>query len=313
MKSLEALDVTTRNRIRVGAIEAGGTKIVCSVGNDWKEIRDSLTFVVGTKSPHETMTKVMAWFARRHSEEPLTAFGIGSFGPVDLTTMTIEMTTPKTAWRGFNWRSTIEECFDYIPVGFDTDTNAAVLAESRWGPAAGCEVAVYMTVGTGIGGGLLVNGALVHGLLHPEIGHMFVPRQDGDHFSGVCPVHGDCLEGLASGPAVAKRWNLASARLPRDHPAWELESDYLALAMVNIISTISPEMIILGGGVLLTGGLIDKVRQKTARKMAGYIPKNQLGLGIGNYLVAPGLGKSSGVVGAFALGLDAHVNDAKSR
>lgn len=296
----------------VGAIEAGGTKIICSVGRDWKEIRDGPKFVIPTKSPRETMSKILDWFELCGREQRLGAFGVASFGPIDFATMTIASTTPKVAWRGASWRKAIEATFGHLPIGFDTDTNASALAEWRWGAAVGRSVVVYVTVGTGIGGGLLVEGSPVHGLLHPEFGHMFVPRQAGDRFAGTCPVHGDCLEGLASGPAVAKRWNRPSARLPSSHRAWELESEYLALAMVNIITTISPEVIVLGGGVMSVAGLLDKVRVKTVRLLAGYIPKDELGARIEDYLVVPGLGGASGVIGAFSLGLTALHEKAKS-
>ena len=214
-------------KTRIGAIEAGGTKIVCSVGSNWKEVRDSEKLVVTTRSPHETVPEVLDWFVLRHQEHPLEAIGVASFGPIDISNQMIGVTTPKTAWRGFSWHNAIRDRFGQLPIGFDTDTNAAIIAEWRWGSAIGRNVAIYVTVGTGIGGGLLVEGAPVHGLLHPEIGHMFVPRQEGDEFAGTCPSHGDCLEGLASGPAVSKRWNRPSASLSPNHPAWELESEYL--------------------------------------------------------------------------------------
>ncbi|MGB7652144.1 MAG: ROK family protein [Acidimicrobiales bacterium] len=305
--------MSTSKLSRIGAIEAGGTKIVCSIGREWKEVRDASKFVVGTKSPSETATKVLDWFEMRREEEPLSAIGVGSFGPIDLAAKSIGATTPKAAWRGFSWHNAIREKLGDFPIGFDTDTNAAVLAEWRWGAATGRGVAVYVTVGTGIGGGLHIDGVPVHGLLHPEIGHMFVPRQKGDAFPGICPSHGDCLEGLASGPAVAKRWGRPSARISANHPAWELESDYLSLAMVNIITTVSPEIIVLGGGVMRVDGLLEKVRAKTVERLAGYIPKDLLGPQISSYLVAPGLGGASGVIGAYALGVVAFLAESDLR
>jgi fructokinase len=258
------------------------------------------------------MAKVLNWFAARNEEEPLVAFGVASFGPIDFASESISLTTPKTLWRGVCWRAAIEEKFGRVPIGFDTDTNAAALGEWRWGSAVGRNVAVYVTVGTGIGGGLLVKGVPVHGLLHPEFGHMFVPRQEGDDFPGVCPTHGDCLEGLASGPAVAKRWHRPSSGLPPSHLSWELESDYLSLAMVNIIMTSSPEVIMLGGGVMAVSGLLEKVRIKTINRLGGYIPNDRLGPGINGYLVRPGLGITSGIVGAYALGFDAYLTYGKT-
>ena len=291
----------------IGAIEAGGTKIVCSVGATWKEIRDADRYVVATTSPEKTVTEMLDWFYQQHVAESLRAFGVGSFGPIDFASKSIAATTPKEAWRGFSWQNALSERFGQLPIGFDTDTNAAGIAEWRWGNAQGRGVAVYVTVGTGIGGGLIVDGVPVHGLLHPEFGHMFVPRQKGDDFAGTCPVHGDCLEGLASGPAVNQRWRRQDAQLASNHPAWELESEYLSLAMVNIITIASPEVIVLGGGVMAVEGLIEKVREKTAQRLGGYLAKEELGSQIGSYLVAPGLGTASGVVGAYSLGLEAHL------
>ncbi|HEV3268617.1 MAG TPA: ROK family protein [Acidimicrobiales bacterium] len=293
---------------RIGAIEAGGTKIVCSVGRDWQEIRDSEKHVVATTTPGETVSRVLDWFSLQQEVESLDSFGVASFGPVEFATKSIATTTPKVAWRGFNWRNALSERFGDLPLGFDTDTNAAGVAEWRWGNAQARGVAVYVTVGTGIGGGLIVNGAPVHGLLHPEFGHMYVPRQKGDDFAGTCPVHGDCLEGLASGPAVNHRWGRSDVHFPPNHPAWELESDYLSYAMANIITITSPEVIILGGGVMAVEGLLDNVREKTVQRLGGYLAKDELGRRIGGYIVAPGLGEASGVVGAYAFGLDAEIS-----
>jgi fructokinase len=300
--------VQTGNQLRIGAIEAGGTKIVCSVGRDWDQIRDADKFVVATTSPRETAAKVLDWFIARHEEEALSALGVASFGPIDFASMSIGLTTPKESWRGFNWRNAIEERLGPLPIGFDTDTDAAALAEWRWGAGVGREVVVYVTVGTGIGGGLVVGGTPVHGLLHTEMGHMFVPRQEGDDFSGTCPAHGDCLEGLACGLAVQQRWDRSGDGLAPDHPAWELESDYLSLAMVNLITTVSPNVIVLGGGVMAVEGLLEKVREKTVRRLNGYIAKDEVEDRVGDYLVPPGLGQASGVVGAYALGLSALPN-----
>jgi fructokinase len=297
--------VTIQRRPRIGAIEAGGSKIVCSVGSDWREIYRSEKFVVTTKSPIETMAQILDWFELQNLRSPLSAIGIASFGPIDLEKKIIAMSTPKKNWRGLSWQNSIHERFGPIPIGFDTDTNAAAIAEWRWGKALCRDVAVYVTVGTGIGGGVVIDGAQLHGLFHPEFGHMFIPRQDGDAFLGICPAHGSCLEGLASGPAINQRWRRTGEQFPADHMAWELESDYLSFAIANVIAVVSPEVIIMGGGVMAVEGLIEKVRIKTQRLLAGYISKLQLRDGMENYLVPPSLGASAGVVGAFALGLDA--------
>jgi fructokinase len=298
----------------IGAIEAGGTKMVCAVGRTWQEVRDTDKFVVPTTTPNETMSRIMRWFSDRNLETPLEAIGIASFGPIDFESNRISMSTPKVAWRGASWRQAVVEHLGDIPLGYDTDTNGAGLAEWRWGAAQGRRVVVYVTIGTGIGGGLIIDGAPVHGLLHPEFGHMTVQRQSGDQFPGNCPSHGDCLEGLASGAAIKERWGRSGSHFPPDHPAWELESGYLAMAMVNIVTITSAEIIILSGGVMSVEGLLDKVRAKTRTRMAGYIAKVELEAHISEYLVAPGLGGSSGVVGAFALGMQAAtITEAGSR
>jgi len=292
----------------IGAIEAGGTKIVCAVGRTWREIRDADKFVVPTNTPDHSMNPIMDWFIDRHRETPLEAIGIASFGPINFELNTISMSTPKVAWRGVSWQKAVEDALGELPVGFDTDTNAAGLAEWRWGAAQGHGVAVYLTVGTGIGGGLIIDGVPVHGLLHPEFGHMTVQHQLGDPFRGNCPSHGNCLEGLASGAAIEKRWEDSGEQIAPDHRAWELESDYLAMAMVNIVTITSAEVIVLSGGVMAVEGLLEKVREKTKTRMAGYIAVVELGTGIAQYLVPPGLGNASGVVGAFALGAQAAKN-----
>jgi fructokinase len=286
----------------IGAIEAGGTKMVCAIGRTWREVRDAPAHVVPTTTPEETMARVLDWFAARHAVTPLRAIGVASFGPIDFDADAIAATTPKEQWRGFRWRRAIAARFGDLPLGYDTDTNAAGVAEWRWGAAQGCGVSVYVTVGTGIGGGLVIDGMPVHGLLHPEFGHMFVPRQAGDDFAGTCPSHGDCLEGLASGEAVARRWHRPGPELGPEHPAWELESSYLALAVVNIAMIASPQIVVLGGGVTAVEGLLERVRDKVRTAVNGYLPREELGADVGHYLVAPGLGPSSGVVGAFALG-----------
>jgi fructokinase len=287
----------------IGAIEAGGTKMVCAVGRSWQEVRDAEKHVVPTTTPRETSQRVMEWFSDRHREDPIQAIGVASFGPIDFSSTSISMSTPKVAWRGFSWRQAVRDTLGDIAIGYDTDTNAAGLAEWRWGAAQGKRVAVYVTVGTGIGGGVIVDGTPIHGLLHPEFGHMVVQHLSSDPFPGNCPSHGDCLEGLACGPAIDERWGHSGAPLSPDHPAWELESDYLAMAMVNVVTITSAEVIVLSGGIMATEGLLAKVRAKTKERLAGYIDKDELGPRISDYLVAPRLGGASGVVGAFALGL----------
>jgi fructokinase len=188
-----------------------------------------------------------------------------------------------------------------VPVGFDTDVNGAALAEQRWGAARDAVSAVYLTVGTGIGGGAVVAGRPLHGLVHPEMGHMLMARRDDDLFEGTCPYHGACFEGLAAGPAVAARWGAPGETLPPGHPAWELEAHYLAQGIANVVCVLSPERIVLGGGVMRTEGLIERVRAKVPRLLAGYIVSSALDAGIDRYIVPPALGDRSGVLGAIEI------------
>lgn len=294
----------TKRPSRIGAIEAGGTKIICAVGANVNELRRTELFTVPTTTPEETLPRVMTWLQERHREVPLDALGIASFGPVNLTTWSVEVTTPKKAWRGVSWRDATSAWLGELPVGFDTDTDAAVLAEWRWGAAQGCDPAVYVTVGTGIGGGLLVGSEPVHGLLHPEFGHMFVPRRDDDDFPGSCPIHGDCLEGLASGVAVRERWHTPTHDLPPEHPAWDLEAHYLAYAVINVVAVTSPQRVVLGGGITHVGGLLERVRDHVRDRLGGYVARDELTDHVDQYIVRPGLGDRSGLVGAYALAAD---------
>lgn len=286
----------------VAAIEAGGTKMVCAVGRTWGEVARGPHHVVPTTTPEETMDAVMGWLAERHRTVPISSIGVATFGPVDLASASIARSTPKKAWRGFSWRASVDHYLGALPLGLDTDTNAAGLAEQAWGAGRGNDVVTYLTVGTGIGGGVIVAGQPLHGLLHPEMGHMFIPRRPDDEFPGACPSHGDCLEGLAGGPALAQRWPADRAPFAPEHPAWDLESHYLALAVVNVITVVSPQIVIMGGGIMEVTGLIERVRANTRQLLADYLDRDELREGIGDYLVAPGLGSASGVVGAFALG-----------
>ena len=271
------------------AIEAGGTKFVCGVGTGPDDL---ITTTIPTTSPEVTVAAAVS-FLRAQSGGTLRAVGIGSFGPVDLATGTIT-STPKTAWRNFGLADAIGQALG-VPVRFDTDVNAAIFGEARWGAARGVSNALYLTVGTGIGGGAIVGGQILHGLSHPEMGHIRIPHDTAaDPFPGVCPYHGDCLEGLASGPAIAGRWGESGGDLPRDHPAWALEAHYLALGAASLICTLSPERIVMGGGVMRQAQLLGLVTRETKRLLAGYIGKVPP-------IVEPGLGELSGVLGALAL------------
>jgi fructokinase len=279
----------------IAAIEAGGTKFVCGAGRSWRDVRSGPKHVVPTTTPDETMPAVTEWLRAVSGPGRFAAIGVASFGPLDLGTGRISSSTPKREWIGFDWRSAFAGSFPGVPVCIDTDTNGAAMAEWRWGAARGCDVAAYVTVGTGIGGGVMVGGQPLHGLSHPELGHMRVPRHPSDSFEGNCPFHQDCLEGLASGPAIEARWGLKGQELPPGHPAWSLEAEYLAAAVVNIATVVAPEVMILGGGVLGVPGLLDSVRDRAVALLGGYAP---LPRGV---VIRPGLDGDSGLLGAFAI------------
>lgn len=286
-----------------GGLEAGGTKFVCAIGAGPQAILAEERFP--TTAPAETVARAVAFFKRAPDLE-LAAIGLGSFGPVDLdprsATYGCITTTPKPGWAQVDLRGQIQHAMN-VPVAFDTDVNAAVFGEHYWIPEnRALDPLLYMTVGTGIGVGVMVNGQPLHGLLHPEAGHMFIPRDpQRDPFTGVCPYHGDCFEGLAAGPALAKRWGQPAETLPPDHPAWPLEAHYIALAVANLTLTLSPQRIILGGGVMQHDGLRARVRRDVAQLLNGYLPSDRITQHPDQFIVPPALGQRSGVLGAIAL------------
>ncbi len=287
-----------------GGIEAGGTKFVCAVGTGPNDVRAEVRFA--TTTPTETLGRAITFFREQTSRlGELAAIGIASFGPIDpkpgSATYGYITTTPKPGWGHIDFAGTVSRELG-VPVGFDTDVNVAALGEWRWGAGQGLANLIYLTIGTGIGGGGLMNGRLMHGLVHPEMGHMRLPHdREADPYTGHCPYHGDCFEGLASGPAMADRWGQAAHTLPEDHQAWPLEAHYLALALVNIVCTLSPERIILGGGVMSHGQLLPMIRRDAQRLLNQYVQSPAVLGQIDEYIVAPGLGNLSGVLGAFAL------------
>jgi fructokinase len=287
-----------------GGIEAGGTKFVCAIASGPDDVRAETSFP--TTTPGETFGRAIRFFREEARGEPLAALGIASFGPVDLdpasNTYGYITTTPKPGWANVDFAGAMSAALG-LPVFFDTDVNAAALGEYVWGAGRGCDPLIYLTVGTGVGGGLLVGGKPVHGLQHPEMGHMYLPRDPEEvaRFAGACPYHGDCLEGLASGPAIARRWGQPAQTLPEDHPAWTLEARTLALALTNMIFTLAPQIIILGGGVAEQAHLLAKVRAEVERLLRGYIQSPRLKPGLADYIVRPGLGRRAGVLGAIAL------------
>ena len=287
-------------QVLFGAIEAGGTKFVCAVGSGPDDIRAQERF--DTTLPDETIGRCLAFLQRF---DGLAAVGIAAFGPLDLqvasSTYGFITSTPKAGWRNTNLAGAISRSLG-LPVGIDTDVNGAALGEWRWGAARDLENFLYLTVGTGIGGGAFVNGRVVHGLLHPEMGHIRVPHDlAADPFAGSCPFHGDCLEGLATGVAMEKRWGQKAETLSAGHPAWELEAHYLALALANYVCVLSPQRIIMGGGVMSQPQLLPLVRRKLVSVLNGYVQAAQILEHTDRYVVAPALGSRAGVLGALAL------------
>jgi fructokinase len=288
-----------------GGIEGGGTKFVCAIGSGPDTVQDEVRFP--TTTPDETIGQAIEFFRARDAD--LVAIGIASFGPVDLDptspTYGFITSTPKPGWASTDLAGTIQRALD-LPVAFDTDVNGAALGEHRWGAAQALDTFLYLTIGTGIGGGGMVSGRRMHGLVHPEMGHILLPHDHkADPFAGICPFHGDCLEGMASGPALQARWGQPAETLPSDHPAWPIQAHYLALALMNLICTLSPQRIILGGGVMKAPNLFPLIRAGVQELLNGYVQAPQILDRIEDYIVPPALGGRAGVLGAIALAASA--------
>jgi fructokinase len=284
-----------------GGIEAGGTKFVCMVASGPEDIRAETRFP--TTTPSETLGRAAAFF--KGQGLPLEAVGVAAFGPLDLDPGSASYgrvtETPKPGWANADLVGYLQSALQ-VPVGLDTDVNGAALGEHRWGAGQGMDPFLYLTIGTGIGGGGIYNGAPMHGLVHPEMGHMLLPHdREMDPFPGACPFHGDCFEGMAAGPALEKRWGQRAETLPVDHPAWALEAHYISLALSTLILTLSPRRIVLGGGVMDTPQLFPLLRAGVLKTLAGYVRSSVLLEEIDRYIVPPGLGSRAGVLGAIAL------------
>jgi fructokinase len=282
----------------LGAIEAGGTKFVCGIGNENGEIIEKISYP--TTTPEETLQLVTEYF----KDKQIEALGVGSFGPIDLNTESSTYgfitSTPKKHWKNVNLLGELKKHID-VPMAFDTDVNAAALGELEWGAAKGLDSCIYMTVGTGIGVGAVAEGKLIHGMLHPEMGHILVKRQENDTYKGNCPFHGDCLEGMASGPAIENRWGQKGVVLSANPQVWELEAYYLAQALVNYILVLSPKKLILGGGVMQQKQLFPIIIENVVNLLNGYIQHENLLVCIDDYIVPPELGDNAGLCGALAL------------
>lgn len=289
-----------------GGIEGGGTKFNCIIGTDPDHVL-APPYTIPTTDPQSTLDAVTRFFQQTlqdHKDVELVAVGVGSFGPIDLNptsaTYGYITTTPKSGWQYTDIVSSLKDRLG-VPVAFDTDVNAAALGEYCWGAAQGCDPSVYITVGTGIGGGIYVNGAPLHGLIHPEMGHLQLPRLDGDNFPGVCPYHAHCWEDMASGPAIAARVGKPAQYLLFDHPAWEIEAHYLAMGITSIMYITSPCRIILGGGVMRQEHLFPRIRYYVQKILNGYLNHKALMDDIASFIVPPKLGSRAGLFGALEL------------
>lgn len=286
-----------------GSIEAGGTKFVCAVANEDLEIIERVSFP--TTTPEETMELVIKYF--KEYQDKLKGIGIGSFGPIDVDQDSLTYgyitTTPKTSWQNFNFVGAMKEHFS-LPIAWTTDVNAAAYGEYAFGKGKGLSSVVYYTIGTGIGGGALQNGRFVEGFSHPEMGHMMVMPHKKDSFTGNCPFHGNCLEGMAAGPAIEKRTGKKGQNIQQDDELWDIEAYYIAQCAYNTTLMLSPDVIIFGGGVMKQHHMIKKVQQAFENLMQGYVKTPSLT----NYIVTPELEDNAGTLGCLALAKEVEIH-----
>jgi fructokinase len=298
-----------------GGIEAGGTKFVCVVASGPGQVVDEIRFM--TTMPEETLGQAIQFFQPFVSAGQVNTIGVGAFGPLDSnpqsSTYGFVTTTPKPGWRNTNVLGTLRDALK-INIAFDMDVNTAALGEYLWGASKGCDPSLYLTIGTGIGGGYVINGRPLIGLLSLEMGHVLIPHsRDLDPFPGNCPFHNDCFEGLASGPAIEKRLGLTGAMIPDNDPYWDIEADYIASALMNYILTLSPKKIILGGGVMQRESLFPKVQRRVRELLNGYVSSKEILEEIEDYIVPPALGNQSGSLGAIALAMQMDENGNEPR
>lgn len=283
--------------MKLGALEAGGTKMVCAVGDENGKVSDRIS--LATKTPSETMPEMIEYFKKNQVE----ALGIGCFGPIDpdraSKTYGYITSTPKLAWQNYNIVGEFRKKLN-VPMAFDTDVNAAALGEAAFGAAKGLDCSMYMTIGTGVGVGIYMNGFLVHGMMHPEAGHILLQKHPQDSYSGKCPFHHNCLEGLAAGPAIEERWGKKAAELSEVPQVWELEAFYIAQALVNYTLTFSPRKIVLGGGVMHQEQLFPLIRAKYRELLAGYVQTRELE-DLDSYIVPSSLQDNQGIIGCLKL------------
>jgi fructokinase len=285
-----------------GAIEGGGTKFVAMIGTGPDDIVDEIT--VPTGEPSETLGSLIEFFLEPRADVALAAVGVSTFGPIDLRpgspNFGSTMATTKPRWSNVRIVAPLARRLG-VPIGFDTDVNGAVLGEARWGAAQGFDPALYLTVGTGVGGGAIVNGKTIHGLLHPELGHIPMPRLPGDDYPGYCTFHGRCLEGLVCGPALADRAGRPLAELSETDPIWDLAARYLAYGLSAFVVTLSPQRIVLGGGVMHQAHLLPRIRRALLEVLNGYVQVPVLTTGVDEYVVLSPLDHRAGLYGALVL------------
>jgi fructokinase len=298
-----------------GGIEAGGTKFVCVVGSGPGQIADEIRYK--TSTPAETLSRAVQFFQTFVGSGQINSIGVGAFGPLDLDpespTYGFVTATPKPGWSHADVRGALQRALN-VRIAFDTDVNAAALGEYQWGASQGCDPSLYLTIGTGIGGGYIKGGRSLVGLLHPEMGHVLIPHnRERDPFIGNCPFHGDCFEGLASGPAIEKRLGMKGTDVPEEDPFWDMEADYIAAALMNYVLVLSPKKIVLGGGVMQREFLFPKVRRRIRELLNGYVSSKNLGENIDSYIVPPALGNQSGSLGAIALAMQVEATTSDPR
>lgn len=283
--------------MKLGALEAGGTKMVCAIGDETGKIFEQVS--IPTETPEITIPKLIDFFKEREVE----ALGIGCFGPVSLNKKASNYgsitSTPKLAWKDYNIVGAFADAL-HCPIGFDTDVNGSVLGEVTFGQAKGKNCVIYLTIGTGVGGGIYIDGKLLHGMVHPEAGHILIRKRSDDQYEGKCPYHKTCLEGLAAGPAIEERWGKKAVELADKTEVWDLEADYIAQALMGYIVTLSPEMIILGGGVMHQEQLFPLIRTKVSELLGGYVEAKELE-DMEHYIVPASLHDDQGIMGCLEL------------
>lgn len=283
--------------MRLGALEAGGTKMVCAIGDETGKIFEQIS--IPTETPEITMPKLIEYFREKEVE----ALGIGCFGPIDpdknSPTYGYITSTPKVAWRNYNIVGAFKEALN-IPIGFDTDVNGSCLGEVTWGALKGLDSGIYITIGTGVGVGVYSGGKLLHNMLHPEAGHILLSKHPEDKYKGKCPYHGCCFEGLAAGPAIEDRWGKSAKELGDNALVWEMEAYYIAQALMTYILTLSPRRIILGGGVMHQLQLFPLIRKNVKEMLNDYIQTKELE-DLDTYIVPAGLNDNQGIMGCLQL------------